>query len=111
MKETIFINLEPYEWRQSIRAEHGKRYNGRSLQMSARVQEDQDIEFLGTDEKLEGLTVHLRIMEGEPTTGDGKPLENGIGLFVLLWVRPVVELQLSRRAATRDSASESHKIT
>jgi hypothetical protein len=82
MKETIFINLEPYEWRQSIRAEHGKRYNGRSLQMSARVQEDQDIELVGTDEKLDGLSIHLSIMEGEPTTGDGKPLEDGIGLFV-----------------------------
>jgi hypothetical protein len=39
MKETIFINLESYEWRQSLRAERGKRYNGRSLQMAARVHE------------------------------------------------------------------------
>jgi hypothetical protein len=88
MKETVFINLEPYEWRQSVRAEHGKRYNGRSLQVSARVGDGHDIELVGTDEKLEGLIVHLGILEGEPTTGDGKPLEDGIGLFVFREKRP-----------------------
>jgi hypothetical protein len=88
VKETVFINLEPYEWRQSIRAEHGKRYNGRSLQMAARVGEGHDIELVGTDEKLDGLVVSLGIMEGEPTSDDGKPFENGIGLFVFNEKRP-----------------------
>jgi hypothetical protein len=86
--ETISINLEPYEWRQSIRAEHGKRYNGRRMQMAARVGEDHDIELLGTDEKLEGLTIHLSILEGEPTSGDGKPFEDGLGIFVFNEKRP-----------------------
>jgi hypothetical protein len=35
-----------------------------------------------TDEKLEGLTVYLDLLEGEPTSGDGKPFKDGIGLFV-----------------------------
>ena len=82
MKETVFINLEPYEWRQSMRAERGKRNNGRSLQMVARIRGDHDIELVGTNEKLSDLTVHLGILVGEPTTGDGKPLNEGIGLFV-----------------------------
>jgi hypothetical protein len=63
---------------QSLRAEHGKRYKGRSLQMAARVGEGHDIELVGTDEKLDGLTIHLSLMEGEPTTSDGKPLEDGM---------------------------------
>ena len=88
MKPTIFINLEPYEWRQSLRAERGKRYNGRGLQMAARVIDGADIELVGTDEKLDRLSVHLSIMEGEPTTGDGQPLEDGIGLFVFNEKRP-----------------------
>jgi hypothetical protein len=82
VNETVFIDLEPYEWRQSVRAEHGKRYNGRRLQVSARVGHGQYIELVGTDEKLEGLTIQLGILEGEPTTSDGKPFEEGIGLFV-----------------------------
>jgi hypothetical protein len=56
--------------------------------MAARVGEGHDIELVGTDEKLDGLSIHLSIMEGEPTTGDGKPLEDGIGLFVFNENRP-----------------------
>jgi hypothetical protein len=88
VKETTFIKLEPYEWRQSIRAEHRGRYNGRSLQMAARVAEEHDIQLIGTDEKFDGLSVHLGVMEGEPTTGDGKPLDEGIGVFVFNEKRP-----------------------
>jgi hypothetical protein len=88
MKPTVFLNLEPYEWRHSLRAEHGKRYNGRSLQMVARVSGDHDIQLVGTDEKLDALSVHLGILEGEPTTGDGKPFNDGIGLFVFNERRP-----------------------
>src|SRR5664279_588930 len=40
--------------------------------MAAHVSDGRDIELVGTDEKLEGLTVHLGILEGEPTTGDGR---------------------------------------
>jgi hypothetical protein len=50
--------------------------------MAARVHQGQDIELLNTDAKLDGLVVHLSIMEGDPTMGDGRPLEDGIGLFV-----------------------------
>jgi hypothetical protein len=81
MKETIFINLEPYEWRHSLRAERGRRYNGRGLQTAARITQH-DIELLNTDAKLNGLTVHLSIMDGKPTMGDGQSFEGGIGLFV-----------------------------
>jgi hypothetical protein len=88
MKEAISINLEPYEWRQSLRAEHGKRYNGRGMGMSARVREGHEIKLVGTDEKLQGIPIHLSIMEGEPTSGDGKPFKDGIGLFVFNEKRP-----------------------
>ena len=50
--------------------------------MTARVIGDHDIELVGTDEKLDGLSIHLGIMEGEPTTGEGKSFTDGIGLFV-----------------------------
>jgi hypothetical protein len=56
--------------------------------MAAHVSDGRDIELVGTDEKLEGLTVHLGILEGEPTTGDGRPFEDGIGLFVFREKRP-----------------------
>lgn len=88
VKNTIFVNLEPYEWRQSVRAERGKRYNGRAMQMTARVTDGSDIELIGSDEKLNDLAVHLSILEGEPTTGDGKPFEDGIGVFVFNEKRP-----------------------
>jgi hypothetical protein len=87
-KQTIFIDLEPYEWRQTIRAEHNGRYGGRALKMTARVTKDHAIELVGTEEKLDNLIVQLSILEGEPTTADGKPLDEGIGLFVFNDARP-----------------------
>jgi hypothetical protein len=88
VKHTIFIDLEPREWRQSIRAERGRRYNGRALQMSARAAEDPGIELVGVKDKLDNLVVHLTLLEGEPTTADGKPLDEGIGLLVFNEERP-----------------------
>ena len=87
-KQTIFINLEPYEWRQTLRAERARRYNGRALQMSARFTKDHGIELVGAEGKLDDLIVRLALLEGEPTTADGKPLDEGIGLFVFNDARP-----------------------
>jgi hypothetical protein len=81
MKNNIYINLEPSEWRQSIRSEHGRRYNGRGLQVSARVVDAEDVELLNTDAMLNGIVAHLGIQPGTPTSGDGKPFEDGIGMF------------------------------
>jgi hypothetical protein len=77
MIETIFINLELCYWSQSLRAEHGRRNNGLGFQMAARVHRCSDVELLNTDRKLDGLTVHLSVREGEPPL-----LDDGIGSFV-----------------------------
>jgi hypothetical protein len=37
---------------------------------------------------LDNLVVHLTFLEGEPTTADGKPFDEGIGLFVFHEERP-----------------------
>ncbi|MGY3511823.1 hypothetical protein ACVIQY_004798 [Bradyrhizobium sp. USDA 3051] len=88
MKSTMFINLEPYEWRQSLRGDETKKYAGRGMQLSARMTDVRDIELLNTDEKLGDIIAHIGIHSGEPTMGDGKPLEAGIGLFVFNERRP-----------------------
>jgi hypothetical protein len=87
-KQTVFINLETHEWRQNVRADRARRYGGRALQMSARATKDHGIELVGAEEKLDNLIVHLSILEGEPTMADGKPLDEGIGLFVFNHSRP-----------------------
>ncbi|MDE5446527.1 hypothetical protein GWG65_35230 [Bradyrhizobium sp. CSA207] len=79
MIQNISLNLEPYEWRQSLRAEHERRNKGRGLQVATRVLRCSDFELLNTDAKLDGLTIHLSVTEGEPPL-----LEDGIGSFVFI---------------------------
>jgi hypothetical protein len=47
-----------------------------------------DIKLLNTRERLTGLKVHLSIMAGEPTLGDGKPLVGSIGMLAFNEAQP-----------------------
>jgi hypothetical protein len=50
--------------------------------------EGADIKLLNTRERLTGLKVHLSIMAGEPTLGDGKPLVGSIGMLAFNEAQP-----------------------
>ncbi|MGY3618407.1 hypothetical protein [Bradyrhizobium sp. USDA 10063] len=88
MKQSIFVKLEPYEWTQSLRGEHARRYNGRNLGLSAHVMAAKHVVLVNSNEKLEHLTAHMSLHSGEPKMGDGKPFTEGIGMFVFNEARP-----------------------
>jgi hypothetical protein len=88
MIDTLWFNLQPTEWRSSVRADLKRKHEGRNLQVVCSVMQGADIHLLNTRERLTGLTVHLGIMAGEPTQGDGKPLVGSIGMLAFHEAQP-----------------------
>src|SRR5437588_384377 len=61
VRDTLWFNLEPTEWRSSIRSSVGKKYDGRVLQVVCSFIDGADIQPLNTHERLPALTVHMSI--------------------------------------------------
>jgi hypothetical protein len=79
---TSYVKLTPAEWTQEIRSSLKIEHSGRHLRAICKAAYDELM--LSNGSNLRDFSLHLSLLEGEPTAANGSPLERGIGqLFCL----------------------------
>ena len=71
-----FWKLKPVEWFQGIRSSLGTDVAGRYLSAACKA-DDSDL-VLSNREIISPRLIQIAFLQGEPTEGDGQPLEGGI---------------------------------
>ena len=72
--------LRPTQWFQSISENSSIKVQGRRLTVNCKPESDHDLE-IGDRKRIHDFSVHLTILEGEPSTADSERLKRGIGKF------------------------------
>ena len=86
---TAHVHLRPIEWFQEIRHYPQQGGEGGYLGATCAYSDDSNVR-LSTGAMLSAFLADLSIMDEEPQSADGKPLEHGIGLLVFKHDRPEI---------------------